>query len=171
MGVVFINLYSAGPCAGCSFVSGGRCLGPGPRRGARPPRPLDPQGQHVLRPPARPAEGAEAPAFLLSHSRPEGGAAAAGGDSCPAQGARQRGGCSARAPGHSWLQRRRRRPGRRGAAGRSGCSRALPDWLAARTRPDSHVPGPLVARSLARARSASAAPRWRRARGTRPGMS
>ena len=102
----------------------------------------------MLHPPARPAEGAEAPAFLLTHSRPEGGAAAAEGDSCPARGARQRGGCSARAPGHSW---RRRRPGRRGAAGRSGCSRALPDWLAARTRPDSHVSGPLVARSLARA--------------------
>ncbi|XP_045354596.1 rho-related BTB domain-containing protein 3 isoform X2 [Leopardus geoffroyi] len=138
-----------GPCAGRSFVSGSRCLGPGPRRGARPPRPLDPQGQHVLHPPARPAEGAEAPAFLLTHSRPEGGAAAAEGDSCPARGARQRGGCSARAPGHSW--RRRRRPGRRGAAGRSGCSRALPDWLAARTRPDSHVSGPLVASSPARA--------------------
>lgn len=79
-------------------ASAARAWGP---RGSAPPRLSDPQGQHVLRPPARPAEGAEAPAFFLSHCRPEGGAAAAGGDSCPAQRARRRGGCSDRAPGHS----------------------------------------------------------------------
>ena len=114
--------------------------------------------------PARPARrGGGGPAFLLTRSGPGGGGAAAErGDSCPAESARR---SVAAASGDSRQWRRHGRP---------GCSRALPDWLAALTPPHSHAPGPQsrwLAGWLSRARSASAAPRWRRATGTRPGMS
>lgn len=140
-GVVFINFYSAAPRAGRSFVSGPPPpplprLGGEPQRAARPPRPredtpLSKAGTCGCRPARR---GGRRPGFPPPAAEPEAGGAAAGR---PAGGARRpaslRGGGGGPAAGTAGPPAR-------------GCAPALPDWLAARTRPPELARPPALRR-------------------------
>lgn len=136
MGGAFIHLYSAASRA------------PGPPRLRVPRVRPTPRGRHVLRPPPpRPAEGAEA---QLSSEPPSARRRSSGRSSrsrrqrqLPGRGSVAETGCSAGAP---------RAPGAAVAVagggerrGRPGCSWALPDRPAPRTRLAPHAPHPVLA--------------------------
>lgn len=102
--------------------------------GSASPASAGPPRRHVLRPPALPALPAEGAGARLASSpsfgqeeeqQPQRQKATAG----PPRERADRG-CSARRLSGS------------GGGGRPGCSRALPEWLAARTRRASHAPRP-----------------------------
>ncbi|XP_006047572.2 rho-related BTB domain-containing protein 3 [Bubalus bubalis] len=144
-GVVFINLYSAAPRAGRSFVSGPPPpplpgLGGEPQRGARPLRPPEdtpppPPPRPARAAAARPAERGGGPASPPPAAEPEARGAAAGR---PAGKARRPaslrgGGCGGPAAGTA-------------GPPAPGCAPALPDWLAARTRPPELARPPALRR-------------------------
>eukprot|EP00071_Canis_lupus_P039469 XP_022273026.1 rho-related BTB domain-containing protein 3 [Canis lupus familiaris] len=149
LGAAFINLYCAGPCAGCSFVPGAAAwAGEG---GARP----TPEASTCCARPPGPPRGRRPRLLSGAALRQEEGRRRRRLEATAAR-PRERGGTGGRGA-------RPRGGGRReaGAAGRAGWPRALPDWLAARTRPGPHVPargGPLcVGRAAVEVREGDAA--------------
>ncbi|KAK2118126.1 hypothetical protein P7K49_005013 [Saguinus oedipus] len=142
--LVFINLYSAAPRAGRSFVSGRRRRSSGASAGSASPsaRPTPGTGTCC----ARSAEGAEAPTELptapappLSAGRRRSTGSSSGRRQLPAEEARRRGDCGQWRP----LGAARRPHARR-------CSGALPEWRQRAPRPLAPAPTPRLASRLAR---------------------